>query len=80
MAQTAYDSQALPAITWEQLEIVLRDEAATPLQQEMVHHLVEGLWKQSRFLTLGGVLREIAIITLAVTDHLGGERIMSSSP
>ncbi len=80
MAIPAYDSQALPAMTWEHLEIILRDEAATPLQQEMVHHLVGGLCKQSRFLTLGGVLREVAIITLAVTDQLGGEIIMSSSP
>jgi hypothetical protein len=80
MALVNYDSQALPAMTWEQLEIVLRDEAATPLQQAMVHHLVVGLCNQSRFLTLGGVVREIAIITLAVTDQLGGERIMSSSP
>jgi len=73
-------SQALPAMTWEQLEIILTDEAITPLQQAMVRHLVGSLREQSRFLTLPGVLREIAVITLAVTDHLGGERTMSSSP
>jgi hypothetical protein len=79
MAIPSRTDQALPAMTWEQLELVLQDEAGSPLQALMAHHLIEGLREQSRFLTLGGVLREIAVVTLAVTDRLNGETSMSSS-
>jgi hypothetical protein len=80
MAEADYDSQAVPAMTWRQLEIVLQDQAATPVQEAMARHLVDGLRKQARFLTLGGVLREVAIITLAVTDPVGGEASMHLPP
>lgn len=79
MVEADYDSQALPAITWRQLEILLQDQAATPVQEIMARHLVDGLRRQAGFLTLPGVLREVSIITLAVTDRLGEEKPSPSS-
>lgn len=62
---------ALPELTWEGLRELLLTMAEAPVHKAMIPHLVEGLRKQAHFLTLGGVLREISIITLAVTDGLG---------
>lgn len=78
--QMQEDAPALPELTWGQLEIVLKDEAASPLQATMARHLVDGLRSQARFLTLGGRMREIAIIILAVTDTMTEEAAMPSAP
>lgn len=74
------EAPALPALSWSQLEIVLKDEAASPLQATMARHLVDGLRSQARFLTLGGRMREIAIIILAVTDPVTEDAAMPSVP
>ncbi len=80
MAIESETSQALPGMTWEQLQILLQDDAASPLQELMAGHLVDGLREHVRFLTLGGRLREIAIIVLAVTDPVQQEATMPSAP
>lgn len=80
MTQMHEEVPALPELTWRQLEIVLRDEAASPLQATMARHLVDGLQSQARFLTLGGRMREIAIIILAVTDTMTEDAVMPSAP
>ena len=58
----------LPAWTWTELQDLLLGMAATPAQEIMVEHLVEGLRKSAPFLSPAGLLREVAIITLALTD------------
>ena len=80
MAAEPKSATALPAMSWEQLEIILQDEAASPVQAIMARHLMEGLRNQARFLTLGGRLREIAIVILAVTDPMTDEAGMPSAP
>ena len=62
------DMRILPPWTWADLKEVLLDLAPTPTHQAMVEHLVEGLRLSAPFLTPPGVLRELAIITLAMTD------------
>ncbi len=61
---------ALYQLSWDELQIILEDEASSDLQRLMARHLIDGLRQQSRFLTPGGRLREIAVIILAVTDPL----------
>jgi hypothetical protein len=59
---------ALPRWTWRELEQVLLDLAQTSAHRLMIEHLVEGLRKSAPFLTPSGVLRELSIITLALTE------------
>jgi hypothetical protein len=80
MTMDTEDCPALPSLTWRQLEILLQDEAASPLQAIMAGHMVSGLRSHARFLTLSGRLREVAIIILAVTDPLSQEAEMPSAP
>jgi len=70
MITESEDDPILPALNWRQLELLLQDDAASPVQSLMARHMLEGLRQQARFLTLGGRLREVAIIILAVTDHV----------
>jgi hypothetical protein len=62
------DMPILPPWTWSDLEEMLLELAPTPTHRLMVEHLVEGLRKSAPFLTPPGVLRELSIITLALTD------------
>ncbi len=79
MVVANYNSRLFPELTWKDLETVLQDQAASADQRAMVHYLIDGLRKQARYLTPIGLLREVAIITLAVTDKIGGEVHMSDS-
>lgn len=66
----------LPPWTWEELEEILLELAVSPVQQAMVIHLVGGLKTHAHLLTPAGLLREIAVITMALSDPsfpLGGD-------
>jgi hypothetical protein len=59
---------ALPYLSWEELEEELLSMAATPAKEAMVTYLVEGLRQSSPCLTASGMLRELAIIIVALID------------
>ena len=80
MVTANYDSRLFPTLTWRELETLLLDAAASPTQKAMVRYLIEGLRKQARFLTPFGVMREVAIIILAVTDSLSEARLSPKPP
>ena len=58
----------MPAISWRQLRDMLEGLADTPAKTQMVEHLVEGLRKQSRFLTPEGCLMEAVYIGAVLLD------------
>jgi hypothetical protein len=69
---------ALPYLSWEELEEELLSMAATPAKEAMVTHLVEGLRQSSPFLTEGGLLRELAIIIVALIEP--GSKTLREAP
>lgn len=60
--------EAIPPVSWAEVETMLLALATTPTKELMVHHLVEGARKQARFLTPTGVLTEICLIAAALLD------------
>lgn len=66
--QYSRDGAALPPWTWAELEAILLQLAQTPTHKLMAQHLIEGLRRSAPFLTPPGLLRELSIITLVLTD------------
>lgn len=62
-------AEALPPITWSQLERQLQNLSVTPAGASMVHDLVEATRKQASFKPSELVMREILCIASAVMDE-----------
>jgi len=78
MLQPRPSDPALPPWTWSELQALLVSMAATPSHQAMVEHLVEGIRLQQAFLTPAGLLRELAVVTVALMDPCS--RTRASAP
>lgn len=66
---TANRDEAIPSLTWDQLERQLVDLAATPQQAAMVPHLVSATRKLAPFKPSEMVLREILCMTWVLLDE-----------
>lgn len=63
-----HNSEALPPVSWAEMETILLRMATTPAKRDMVAHLMEATRKQMPFMTAGGVMSEIIYIGAAMLD------------